>query len=287
MFYWCSSGIRWQTISKVRLLVKVYNIHCYPLIHRSGELVGQLWFSKSKLIIPNISFFICLEMASRDICSINLRGAEVYRHLVVSQIFLLTLQDGCDVCSSYQNPLVWLDGPFQGSSLTTSSASCLSTTGGTYSGLRIVYVQMAPIALSACSTDFSGKLVELTGLGTDFTSKKDKGIFSAFSMYFITRFPAPIVQQPHNLFSCPFAADVFTEAFFTPPSHPFLDWSPADPWLFCLNCCTPKQWFCVFWVAQAHLSFPFIFCIWAQSWVHLCWSSDLVTQPSAQWNKPS
>lgn len=76
-FYWFSSGIWWQTISKARLLVKVYNIHCCPLIHRSGKLVGQLWFGKYEMVVPNISFFICLEMTSRDICSVNLPGTEV------------------------------------------------------------------------------------------------------------------------------------------------------------------------------------------------------------------
>lgn len=98
--------------------------------------------------------------------------------------------------------------------------------------------------------------MELRGLGTDFTGKKqDKGNLSAFSMYFVTRFPAPIVQQPHNLFTCPFAADVLPETFFIPPSHPLLDRSPADPWLFCLNFCTPKQWFCISWVAYTCPSF--------------------------------
>lgn len=47
--------ILWQTISKGLLIVKVYNIHCCPLIHRSGKQVGQPWFGKSILIVPSLS----------------------------------------------------------------------------------------------------------------------------------------------------------------------------------------------------------------------------------------
>lgn len=39
-------------------------------------------------------------------------------------------------------------------------------------------------------------------------------------------------QQPHNVFSCPFAAHVLTEVPFTLPLHPLLSQTPADPWLF-------------------------------------------------------
>lgn len=182
--------------------------------------------------------------------------------------------------------LTW---PFEGNSnLTTSSASCLGTTGGICPTLRIVYVQMASSALSAGNADFLVSLWSWEAWEQILLVKsKTKVICLLFSMYFVTRFPAPIVQQLHNLFTCPFAADVLPETFFIPPSHPLLDRAPADPWLFCLNFCTPKQWFCISWVAHTYLCFPFIFCIWAQSWVYLCWSSDLVAQPPAQWNKPS
>lgn len=100
MFHRFSYGIWWQTISKARHLVKVYNIHCCPFTHRSGKLVGQLWFGKSKFVVPNICFV--LDMLGNGFQGHLFhklpRNRGVPRHVVVPQIFLLTLQDGCDVC---------------------------------------------------------------------------------------------------------------------------------------------------------------------------------------------
>jgi len=133
--------------------------------------------------------------------------------------------------------------------------------------------------------------VELRGLRADFTTKKQgKSHFSSFSVYFVCRFPAPIEQQPHNLFSCPFPADVITGALFTPPSYPLLDTTPADPWLFWLHCCMPRQWFCISPgqpIPAAACFLPSAFDLSREFPVHPRWASGMVARPSAQWNGPS
>lgn len=90
----------WQTISKALLIVKVYNIHCCPLIHRSGKQVGQPWFGKSILVVPNLS--LALHMLGKDFLEHLLhnppRDRGMPTQLEASQIFLTLLQDGCGGC---------------------------------------------------------------------------------------------------------------------------------------------------------------------------------------------
>lgn len=94
-------NILWQTISKALLIVKVYNIHCCPLTHRSGKKVGQLWCVKSILVVPNLSLALHVlgNGFQEHLFHKPPRDRSVPKQLVVSQIFLLALlQDGCDVC---------------------------------------------------------------------------------------------------------------------------------------------------------------------------------------------
>lgn len=85
----------------------MYNIHCCPLTHRSGKLVGQLRFGKSVLVVPSLSFV--LHMLGNGFQEHLLhkppRNRGVPKHLVVSQILLFKM-GVMFVCSSYQNPLV-------------------------------------------------------------------------------------------------------------------------------------------------------------------------------------
>lgn len=83
------------------LAYKVYNIHCCPLIHKSGGQVVQSRFGTPVLGVPNISLTLHVlgNSFQEDLLCKSPRDRAVSKQLVVSQIFLLApLQGGCDVC---------------------------------------------------------------------------------------------------------------------------------------------------------------------------------------------
>lgn len=132
--------ILWKIISKALPTVTVYNIHCCPLIPRSGSQVVQSRFGTPILDVPNISLALHVlgDSFQEDLLCKSPRDWAVSKQLVVSQIFLLALlQGGRDVClffSVIQPP--WLTRPFGSDSrLPVLSASYHSTTGGVSAGL--------------------------------------------------------------------------------------------------------------------------------------------------------